>query len=240
MKTSTAIVVAIDGPGASGKSTVARAAARALGFAYVDTGAMYRTLAWHCVRTGVDLSSPRAIAGACRRWKTRLHLVTGDPAEVVLLVDGYRPADEIRTRDVSKAASDVAVVPSVRQWMKRVQRECGAFGNLVMEGRDIATNVFPETDFKFWLDASPEERVRRRQSQGVDDNLAYRDRQDSQRAAAPLMVGLGAVRIDTTGRPVGDIVAGIEAGVRDGLQQRSDARGGRVQEAGAAPRSVSP
>lgn len=240
MKTSTAIVVAIDGPGASGKSTVARAAARALGFAYVDTGAMYRTLAWHCVRTGVDLSSARAIAGACRRWKTRLHLVAGDPAEVVLLVDGYRPADEIRTRDVSKAASDVAVVPSVRQWMKRVQRECGAFGNLVMEGRDIATNVFPETDFKFWLDASPEERVRRRQSQGVDDNLAYRDRQDSQRAAAPLMVGLGAVRIDTTGRPVVEIVAGIEAGVRDGLRQRNDARGTRVQEAGAASRSVSP
>lgn len=240
MKTSTAIVVAIDGPGASGKSTVARAAARALGFAYVDTGAMYRTLAWHCVRTGVDLSSARAIASACRRWKTRLHLVAGDPAEVVLLVDGYRPADEIRTRDVSKAASDVAVVPSVRQWMKRVQRECGAFGNLVMEGRDIATNVFPETDFKFWLDASPEERVRRRQSQGVEDNLAYRDRQDSQRAAAPLMVGLGAVRIDTTGRPVVEIVAGIEAGVRDGLRQRKESRGARAQEAGAASRVVSP
>lgn len=211
------VVVAIDGPGASGKSTVARAAARALGYAYVDTGAMYRTLAWHCLRTGVDLTRSRAIADACRRWTTRLHLIPGDPAEVVLLVDGYRPREEIRTREVSQAASDVAVVAPVRRWMRKVQRECRGFGSLVMEGRDIATNVFPETDFKFWLDASPEERMRRRHSQGVEDNLAYRDRQDSQRAAAPLMMGLGSVRIDTTGLPVAEIVAGIAAGVRKGL-----------------------
>lgn len=217
---SSPVIVAIDGPGASGKSTVARAAARALGYAYVDTGAMYRTLAWHCVKSGVELGNPRAVASACRRWKARLQLEPGDPVEVVLLVDGYRPAEEIRTREVSKAASDVAVVPSVRTWMRRVQRECSRFGNLVMEGRDIATNVFPETDFKFWLDASPEERARRRQSQGVDDNLAYRDRQDSQRAAAPLMMGLGAVRIDTTGRPVAEIVSGIAERVRGGLAQR--------------------
>ncbi len=211
------IVVAIDGPGASGKSTVARAVARSLGFCYVDTGAMYRTLAWHCIRTGVDLGNPRAIAGVCRRWKTRLHLEEGEPGEVVLLVDGFRPKSEIRTADVGQAASDVAVVPGVRRWMRLVQRDCCRFGDLVMEGRDIATNVFPETNFKFWLDASPDERRRRRQSQGVEDNLGYRDRQDSQRAAAPLMMGLGAVRIDTTGRPVEDIVAGITEVVRNGV-----------------------
>lgn len=208
------IVVAIDGPGASGKSTVARAVARGLGFAYVDTGAMYRTLAWYCVQAGTELADPRAIASACRRWRTRLHFEEGDPGEVFLLVDGYRPRREIRTASVSKAASDVAVVPAVRAWMRRIQRECTRFGSLVVEGRDIATNVFPETDFKFWLDASPEERARRRRSEGVDDNLAYRDRQDSQRAAAPLMVGLGAIRIDTTGRPVPDIVADITGTVR--------------------------
>ena len=93
--------------------------------------------------------------------------------------------------------------------MKRKQRDCARFGSLVVEGRDIATNVFPETDFKFWLDASPEERARRRRTQGEEENLAYRDRQDSQRAVAPLMLGLGAVRIDTTERPVAEIVTEI-------------------------------
>ncbi len=214
------VIVAIDGPGAAGKSTVARKVASALGFAYVDTGAMYRTLAWHCVRAGVNLADPKAIAGACRRWRTRFHVVAGEadePTEVVLLVEGYRPQAEIRTREVSQWASDVAVVPAVRRWMKREQREARRFGSLVMEGRDIATNVFPETDFKFWLDASPEERARRRASQGVEDDPEYRDRQDSQRAEAPLMVGLGSVRIDTTGRCVDEIVAEI-VGV---LQERT-------------------
>lgn len=208
------IIVAIDGPGASGKSTVARATARVLGFAYLDTGAMYRTLAWHCLRSGLDLKDPKVVAGACRRWKTRLFLHAGDPPEVALLVDGYRPMAEIRTSEVSRAASDVAVVPAVRRWMKERQRECREFGNLVVEGRDIGTNVFPETDHKFWLDAAPEERARRRRSQGVEDNLAYRDQQDSQRASAPLMMGLGAVRIDTTGLGVDAIVAAIAAEVR--------------------------
>jgi len=175
---------------------------------------MYRTLGWHCLRSGVDLKDLKAVSTACRRWKTRLFFDQNALSEVVLLVDGYRPTEEIRSKEVSAAASDVAVVAGVRAWMKQKQRECVQFGNLVMEGRDIATNVFPETDFKFWLDASPTERVRRRQAQGVDENLAARDRQDSQRAVAPLMVGLGAVRIDTTGRPVDDIVREIVERVR--------------------------
>ncbi|MGE4182151.1 MAG: (d)CMP kinase [Limisphaerales bacterium] len=210
----TGVVVAIDGPGASGKSTVSRAVAAALGYAYVDTGAMYRTLAWHCLKTGVDPADAKAVAATCRRWKARLYLEDAETREVVLLVDGYRPSREIRSREVSAAASDVAVVAGVRTWMRHRQRECLQFGNLVMEGRDIATNVFPETDFKFWLDASPAERARRRRAQGVDENLAARDRQDSQRASAPLMMGLGAVRIDTTDRPVPEIVAEIGGRVR--------------------------
>lgn len=227
-----AIIVAIDGPGAAGKSTVARGVARALGFYYVDTGGMYRTLAWHCLQSGVDLNKPRAIAEACRRWKTRLHLVEGPGAsEIVLLVEGYRPGPEIRTREVSQAASDVAVVAAVRRWMKRVQRECARYGSLVMEGRDIATNVFPETDFKFWLDASREERARRRKAEGVEDNLTYRDKQDSQRAAAPLMLGLGAVRLDTTGRTPADIVAEIVATVIAGAVRRRPARSRKTAEA---------
>jgi cytidylate kinase len=175
---------------------------------------MYRTLAWHCVRTGVDLSEPKAITAACRRWKTRLHLVPGDPPEVVLLVDGHRPVAEIRTRQVSAAASDVAVVPAVRRWMRRVQRSCSEFGDLIMEGRDIGSNVFPETEYKFWLDASAEERARRRHAQGMDDDLAYRDRQDSQRAAAPLMPGLGVRRLDTTTRSAAEVAAQVVAVLR--------------------------
>ncbi len=211
------VVVAIDGPGASGKSTVASAVARELGFAYVNTGAMYRTLAWHCLQIGADVRDPRAVAGACRRWRTRLHLLENDPSEIVLLLDGYHPTRELVTRRVTSAASDVALVPAVRQWMRRTQRECLRFGNLVMEGRDIGTAVFPETAFKFWLDATADERARRRKSQGREDDLSRRDRQDSQRASAPLMMGLGAVRIDTTGRPVADIVREIAEGVRHAL-----------------------
>ncbi|MCC6231050.1 MAG: (d)CMP kinase [Verrucomicrobiales bacterium] len=202
-------VIAIDGPSASGKSTVARSVARSLGYCYVDTGAMYRALAWHCLQLGVDTRSESAVMAACRHWKTRLHRLEGDPDEVVLLVEGYRPTAELRTAEVAKAASDVAVVAGVRRWMQQVQRDCARFGSLVMEGRDIGTAVFPETDFKFWLDASSEERARRRGAQGVVDNLAYRDHQDSQRKATPLMPGLGAVRVDTTAQSIEQVVTSI-------------------------------
>lgn len=183
------IVIAIDGTSASGKSTNAKRVARALGFVYVDTGAMYRTLAWHCLQTGVDVQQPRAVAAACRRWKTALTCVDN---QVRLLVDGYYPEKEVRSDATSAAVSLVAAVPQVRKWMKQKQRECLKFGNLVMEGRDIGTNVFPETDFKFYLDARLEERARRRAADGVNENLAARDQRDSQRAVAPLMIPLGA------------------------------------------------
>ena len=131
----------------------------------------------------------------CRRWKTSLECVN---LEVHLLVEGRYPAREIRTAEVSTAVSHVATVPKVRQWMKRTQRDCLRFGNLVMEGRDIGTNVFPETDYKYYLDARLEERSRRRAAEGVEENLAVRDRRDSQRAAAPLMIALGAKVIDNS------------------------------------------
>ena len=188
-------VIAIDGTSASGKSTNARLVARALGYIYVDTGAMYRTLAWYCLRHRIDVQDGRAVASACRRWKTSLECVNH---EVHLLVDGHYPAKEIRTAEVSAAVSHVATVPKVRQWMKRTQRDCIRFGNLVMEGRDIGTNVFPETDYKYYLDARLEERSRRRAAEGVEENLAVRDRRDSQRAAAPLMIALGAKVIDNS------------------------------------------
>jgi cytidylate kinase len=193
------IVLAIDGTSASGKSTAARMIAQTLGYIYVDTGAMYRSLAWYCVKHRIDPHDPVAVARACRAWKTELVLEDKPARHVRLLVDGGYPGIEIRSQEVTAAASHVAAVPKVREWMKKKQRECIRFGDLVMEGRDIGTNVFPETDYKFYLDASLSERARRRQAEGVHDNLAARDARDSQRAAAPLMVALGAVTIDTSG-----------------------------------------
>jgi cytidylate kinase len=208
------IVIAIDGTSASGKSTNAKLVARALGFVYVDTGAMYRTLAWHCLQQRIDVNDPKAVAAACRRWKTKLECAdAGDLRSVRLLVDNYFPEKEIRTAETSAAVPHVAAVPKVREWMKKTQRNCLQFGDLVMEGRDIGTNVFPETDYKYYLDAQLEERSRRRAAEGVQENLAARDQRDSQRAAAPLMIALGARVINnsemTSEQTSGTIIADV-------------------------------
>ena len=183
------IVIALDGTSASGKSTNAKLVAKALGYTYVDTGAMYRSLAWYCLKKRVVLDNEKAIASLCRRWKTELRNENG---HVRLYVDGYYPEKEIRTAETSATVPSIAAVPGVRKWMKARQRDCTRFGNLVMEGRDIGSNVFPDTEYKFYLDASLDERAKRRAADGVDENLAERDKRDSQRAAAPLMIPLGA------------------------------------------------
>jgi len=193
------IVIAIDGTSASGKSTNAKLVARALGYVYVDTGAMYRTLAWYCLKKRVDVTEEKAVATTCRHWKTKLICVENNGLRAVrLLVDDYFPETEIRTPETAAAVAMVAAVPKVREWMKKTQRDCIQFGNLVMEGRDIGTNVFPETDYKFYLDAKLEERSARRAADGVNENLAARDQRDSQRKAAPLMIALGAKVIDNS------------------------------------------
>ena len=211
METKSPIVIAIDGTSASGKSTNAKLVARKLGFVYVDTGAMYRTLAWYCLQKRIDVNDEKAVANTCRRWKTALQCI--DQA-VRLTVDGYYPEKEARTIETSEAVSHVAAVPKVREWMKLKQRECVQFGSLVMEGRDIGSNVFPETDFKFYLDASLSERAKRRSEQGVEENLAARDERDSQRASAPLMIPLGACIINNSGETPdetsGRIIAEVE------------------------------
>jgi len=189
------IIIAIDGTSASGKSTNAKLVAKALGYVYVDTGSMYRTLAWYCLKHRIDVQDAKAVVAACRKWKTSLVCVDG---RVRLLVAGHYPEKEIRTAETSAAVPHVAAVPNVRKWMVKRQRECVQFGNLVMEGRDIGTNVFPETDFKFYLDAKLEERSRRRAADGVQENLAARDQRDSQRAVAPLMIPLGAKIINNS------------------------------------------
>lgn len=220
MKTPSPIVITIDGTSASGKSTNARLIAKKLGYSYVDTGAMYRTLAWYCLQKRIDVTDEKAVANACRRWKTSLVLVDG---AVRLQVEGYYPEKEIRTAETSAAVTHVAAVPKVRDWMKQKQRECVKFGNLVMEGRDIGSNVFPETDFKFYLDACLSERSRRRTEQGVTENLAARDQRDSQRAAAPLMIPLGAVVINNSGETPEDTSSRIIAEIEKRLAARHGA-----------------
>lgn len=190
------IVIAIDGTSASGKSTNAKLVAKALEFIYVDTGAMYRTLAWYCLKKRADIHDAKAVAALCRKWPASLECLEN---QVRLLVDGYFPEKEIRTAETSAAVPHVAAVPQVRVWMKKKQRECARFGNLVMEGRDIGSNVFPETEFKFYLDATLDERSRRRAAEGVVENLAARDQRDSQRLSAPLMIPLGAMVINNSG-----------------------------------------
>lgn len=191
------IVIAIDGTSASGKSTNAKLVAKALGYIYVDTGAMYRTLAWYCLQKGINLKDEKAVGSACSRWKTSLVCTDG---RARLMVDGYYPEREIRTTETSAAVPFVAAVTKVRKWMKEKQRECIKFGDLVMEGRDIGSEVFPETDFKFYIDASLDERSKRREAEGVQEDLAERDKRDSQRKVAPLMMPLGATFINTSGQ----------------------------------------
>ena len=215
------VVIAIDGTSASGKSTNSKLIAKTLNFVHVDTGAMYRTLAWYCVKQNVDVQNAKAVATLCRRWKTSLKCADGS---AYLTVDGYCPAKEIRTAEVSAAVPHVAAIPKVREWMKKTQRDCIKFGNLVMEGRDIGTNVFPETDFKYYLDAKLEERSRRRAADGIQENLAARDQRDSQRAAAPLMIALGAKVINNSQMTSEQTSAMILADIK---QRRADREKGQ-------------
>jgi len=210
------IVIALDGTSASGKSTNAKRVAKALGYSYVDTGAMYRSLAWYCLKNKVDIENEKAIASICRRWKTEL---INEEGQIRLKIDGYFPAEEIRTAETSALVPVVAAVPAVRKWMKAKQRECIEFGSLVMEGRDIGSNVFPDTDFKFYLDASLDERSKRRVADGVDENLAARDKKDSERATAPLMIPLGAKVINNSNMTAEETSALIIKEVRKKLEE---------------------
>ncbi len=189
------IVIAIDGASASGKSTSARIIARELGFIHVDTGAMYRTLAWYCLKNGIDVHDSNAVSALCQGWNATLDCVD---QHIRLLVDGYWPTREIRSAAVSEATPRVAAAPKVREWMKATQRKCLEFGNLVMEGRDIGAHVFPDARFKFYLDASLTERAKRRAAEGSNENIAARDEHDTRRTAAPLKIAKDAIVIDNS------------------------------------------
>jgi len=204
------LVVAIDGPSGAGKGTVARAVAAKLGYRHLDTGAMYRAVAWKARAEGIDLSDEAAVAELGER--ARFDLEDGRIA-----IDGHDVAAAIRTPEMDKAAAAVARHAAVRRVLVSRQRKYGAGGGIVMEGRDIGTVVFPDADVKIYLDASPEERARRRaadpahSAQGVRiadvaTALAERDRSDSTRAASPLAVADDAVVLDTTELPLEQVI----------------------------------
>jgi cytidylate kinase len=217
-----ALVIAIDGPSASGKSTVARESARALGFNYVDSGSLYRGITWKCLRDRVPADSPAAVLELMARIKLEFFV---EEHAVKFSIDGEDPGAQIRSVPVQERVSDVAAIPEVRQILVKLLRETTRFGNLVMEGRDIGTVVFPDTPFKFYLDADPEERARRRHQEmlqsasdttvdNVLDSLRRRDRKDTTRKAAPLQIALGARVIDSTSMEVGDVVKLVVEQVR--------------------------
>ncbi len=209
------LVIAIDGPSGAGKGTVARAVAAQLGYRHVDSGAMYRAVGWKALRTGVPLEDEDAVATLARR--SRIEVTASRIA-----IDDDDVTREIRTPEIDRAAAAVARLPKVRAVLVQRQRESGLDGGIVMEGRDIGTVVFPSADVKIYLDASAEERARRRANDpahsggpatvaAVQTLLAERDRVDATRAASPLYAAADATVIDTTGKPVDAVVAEVLA-----------------------------
>lgn len=196
-------VIAIDGPAASGKSSVARALAQRLGFAYVNSGAMYRAATWYILQRGVNPRDGALIAAVAERAQIVSAL---DSNESRIEIDGINPAAHLHDEPVNHAVSMVSSVPRLREILSDRMRAFACEHDLVIEGRDIGSVVFPDTPFKFYIDASPQVRLQRRVAQGHRDEIAARDRADSSRATAPLVVAPDAEVIDTSALPIDAVV----------------------------------
>lgn len=216
------VVVAIDGPSASGKSTVSKQVACKLEFAYVDSGSLYRGITWKCIRENVDVRDSAAVLDLLPRIAIEFYVAD---RVVGFTMDGEDPGQQIRSEPVRESVSDIAAIPEVRVFINEKLRQMVQFGNLVMEGRDIGSVVFPDSPFKFYLDADPEERARRRhaelvQTEGQGDvekvlhSLLRRDQKDTTRKTAPLQIPLGAKVINSTSLSIEEVTAIIVADVK--------------------------
>ncbi len=201
------IVIAIDGPAASGKSSVARALAWSFGFAYVNTGAMYRAATWHVLRRGVD---PAEESGVVRTLEaTRIECGLDERRQSTIKLDGDDPEPYLRDAQINNQVSAVSTIPRVREILVALQRAYAEDCDVVMEGRDIGSTVFPQTRYKFYIDASPEVRAQRRAAQGEGDSITARDRIDSTRRASPLMIAEDAQVIDSSRLTIEGVVGEI-------------------------------
>ncbi len=199
-------VIAIDGPAASGKSSVARELARQLNFAYVNSGAMYRAATWFALERGADLDSTNAIAQLIEAAHIHCDL---HGRESRILIGGIDPAEHLRDEQVNNGVSRVSSVPRVREILVAEMRNYARDHDVVMEGRDIGSVVFPDTPFKFYIDASPEIRSQRRAAEGQTDRIAARDRADSSRRDSPLTIAPDAHVIDSSHLSIAGVVEKI-------------------------------
>ena len=210
-------IVTIDGPSGGGKSTVSRALAAKLHFTYLDTGAMYRAVAYQCREQGVDLANSEQLAALLQTIQIELLPPAAGEDDVRVLVDGKEVGALLRTQEMGLLASQVSALPQVRKTLTRLQQKIGESGQIVAEGRDTGTVVFPQAAWKFFLDASPEIRAHRRAEQlrgkgeAVDEQqllaqIVKRDKDDRERTIAPLKAAPDALTIDSTGLPVEEVV----------------------------------
>ncbi len=217
--------VAIDGPAGAGKSSIARAAAKELGFIYVDTGALYRAVGVYSLRNGIDTKDADAVAATLPHISVELKFRDG--VQHVYL-NGEDVSEEIRTPPASMAASDVSAVPAVRQFLFDLQRDIAAKNNCIMDGRDIGTVVLPDAQVKIFLTASPEARAMRRykelQEKGAKDtyeavlaDLLQRDYNDSHRAVAPLKPAEDSITVDNSGLPLDASIEQVLSVIRAAL-----------------------
>ena len=215
--------IAIDGPSASGKSSVSKGVAQELGYLYSDSGSLYRGVTWQALRKGVDVQDAAAVVECMYEAEWDFFVQEG---ATIFSIDGDVPVQELREKDVRESVAFVAAIPEVRKFVVESLRSLAAFGSLVMEGRDIGTVVFPDSPYKFYLDADPKERAMRRYREliaaGEDEkadevmkSLQQRDKIDSTRKMDPLVVASGAQVIDSTSMTLEEVVRTVVNAVKE-------------------------